>query len=87
MRDQQAKFWRQGRAAFFAASPEVQLKIAIYWASSAGNFMPATALNFIYAVNKYTKPYHIADSKKPSVREREKWIDALKQAKRYSNAA
>lgn len=85
MRSRQAMHWREARAEFFAAPLDTQLKIAIHWA--CWSFGPRDAGCFIYVMHQYTKPYHIADSRMPRVREREKWIDALKQAKRYSNAA
>ena len=79
-RDFDASVWRDARADFFAQSLPTQLKIAIHWCYSTGNHMPATAINFIYIVNQYTKPWRIADARKPRVIERQKWIDALRQS-------
>lgn len=87
MRDQQAKFWREARAEFFAAPLETQLKIAIHWCYMTQRHMPATNGCFIYVVRQYTKPWRPADQRNPSVQARQYWIDALKQAKRYCKAA
>lgn len=87
MRDQQAKFWRAGRAEFFAAPLETQLKIAVHWAFWNCQHAPATPTNFIYVVQRYTRPWSPADQRNPNVQARQYWIDALKQAKRYCKAA
>jgi len=86
MRDQQAKFWREARAEFFAAPLETQLKIAIHWCYMTQRHMPATNGCFIYVVRQYTKPWRPADQRNPKVAARQAWIDALKQAKRYCKA-
>ena len=79
-RDFDASVWRKARAEFFAAPLNVQLKIALHWCYSAGNHMPATPTNFSYIVRQHTKPWCIADARKPRVIERQKWIDALRQS-------
>ena len=86
-RDADAKAWRKGRAEFFAAPLETQLKIAVHWAFWYCQHAPATPTNFIYVVQRYTRPWSPADQRNPSVQARQYWIDALKQAKRYCKAA
>lgn len=86
-RDANAKAWCKGRAEFFAAPLETQLKVAVHWAFWNCQHAPATPTNFIYVVQRYTRPWSPADQRNPSVQARQHWIDALKQAKRYCKAA
>lgn len=84
-RQAEARNWIKARAQFFACDQTTQLKIAIHWA--CWSFGPRDAGCFAYVVRKYSQPYVTADQRKPRVIERQKWIDALKNAYRYSSAA
>lgn len=80
-RDRDAKDWREVRAEFFAASPEVQLKTAIHWAFWCQRHCPANAGNLRYVLRQYSKPWVRANQNIPKVRVRQAWLDLLRDAK------
>lgn len=85
-RNADAKNWREGRAEFFAAPLQIQIKVAIHWAFWCQTQCPAKPTYFIYVVQLYTRPWRLADQRNPKVAARQAWIEALKQTRKNTHA-